>query len=653
MDTKGAELTSEGGGDFRLPEAADLEVEVEKRFGLLPNFFRLTAKSPAVTAKLWGFAQAAYLDIPLPSLFKERLFVHLSRFCEVRYCIARHAGFLAGLGRPSGDLKSPVQTVEEIIRLLRRPFPRGQDLERWFSLCAASHGPLGELPSAGSDMEEAIFACAGHVFLQTPDAAACHDVLKVMLGGPRLQDLIVFLAFVRTAHYWTKVHRELTFEDDIKQLLATHEALAECIFNDPEAASDKVSQTLLDELASLRNRAGRETNLLAAIVDSSDDAIISKTLDGIITSWNQSAGRLFGYTAEEAVGQHITLIIPSDRRAEETKIIEHLKRGERMVHFETVRLHRDGTELDISLTVSPVRDFEGRVVGASKVARDITQQKRAERALRENEERLRSLADGLETQVCVRTQELEQRNTEVLRQSEQLRELSKRLLQTQDDERRRIARELHDSAGQIVTALSMNLGNIAQHARQNPLLGKAVEESGELVQQLSKEIRTMSYLLHPPLLDENGLSEAIRWYMQGLTERSGLNIELNISENFGRLPAEIEVAVFRIVQECLTNIHRHSGSKTAAIRLSRTAESIVLQIQDEGIGIAAEKLAGIQSQRSGVGITGMRERVRHFRGALDIQSDVGRGTKIAITFPAPMSAPLERGGVFQPARAGG
>ncbi|MGB4784815.1 MAG: PAS domain S-box protein, partial [Candidatus Acidiferrum sp.] len=401
-----------------------------------------------------------------------------------------------------------------------------------------------------------------------------------------------------------------------------------------------------------RKSADRVTGLLAAIVDSSDDAIVSKSLDGFVTSWNKSAERLFGYTAEEAVGQHITLIVPADRRHEESTILERLKRGERVDHFETVRISKNGKMLDVSLTISPVRDAAGSVVGASKVARDITERKRTEQALLENEERLRTLADELETQVRVRTQELEQRNTEVLQQSEQLRELSNRLLQTQDDERRRIARELHDSAGQIVAALGLNLASITHHLGQDPLIGKAVEESRELIQQLSKEIRTMSYLLHPPLLDENGLSEAIHWYMQGLTERSDLSIELSISENFGRLSREIELAVFRIVQECLTNIHRHSGSKTATIRLSRTAESVSLQIQDEGKGISAEKLAGIQSERLGVGITGMRERVRHFRGIMDIQSN-GRGTRISVTLPVPINATSEPESMLEKARATG
>jgi PAS domain S-box-containing protein len=505
-----------------------------------------------------------------------------------------------------------------------------------------------------------------------------------------------------------------------------------------------------------RMQAERAGDLLAAIVDSSDDAIVSKTLDGVITSWNNSAERMFGYTREEAVGQHITLIIPKDRRDEEVKIAERLRRGERVDHFETVRVRKDGTLLDLSLTISPVKDAAGRVVGASKVARDITerkqveqalaerarlldlsndaifvrdaadrvtywnksaselygysregavgrvshellrtefpepleriteqlrkdnrwtgelihrhkdgsrivvasrwaldrdgrghqkrvletnnditQQKQSEKALRESEERLRTLSDSLEVQVRARTQELEQRNAEILQQSEQLRELSNRLLKTQDDERRRIARELHDSAGQLITVLGMNLAGIAQRVGQNPSLSETVEDTQNLVHQLSREIRTTSYLLHPPLLDENGLSQAIHWYMQGLKERSDLEIELSVPEDFGRLPADLELTIFRIVQEGLTNIHRHSGSKTATIRLSRTADSVLLRIEDHGKGISPEKLAALRAQRTGVGITGMRERVRHLKGAMDIQSN-GTGATISVTFPVPM-----------------
>jgi PAS domain S-box-containing protein len=395
-----------------------------------------------------------------------------------------------------------------------------------------------------------------------------------------------------------------------------------------------------------------QTSLLAAIVDSSDDAIVSKNLHGIISSWNKGAERLFGYGAQEAIGQHITLIIPREHRDEETMILERLKRGERVDHFETVRMRKDGTTLDVSLTISPVKDGAGRVVGASKVARDITEQKRIESALRESEERLRTLAQGLESQVSIRTQELRHRNAEILQQSEQLRSLSNRLVKTQDEERRRISRELHDSAGQILTALGLNLSNISELARQNQSVDTAVADSHALIQQLNKEIRTLSYLLHPPMLDENGLSEAIHWYVQGLMERSDMKIELGVSQDFGRLPAEMELSVFRIVQECLTNIHRHAESKTATIRLSRTPDGVSLEIQDAGKGISAEKLAGIQAQRSGVGITGMRERVRHIGGTMDIHSN-GSGAKILVKLPVPMTATSELESIPQRSTAAG
>jgi PAS domain S-box-containing protein len=474
--------------------ASDLENCVQERFGVLPNFFRLAPETPEITENLWGFAQAAYLDNPLPSVFKERLFVHLSRFCAVRYCIGRHVGFLVGLGRPAGDPTVRTQSIADVVKLLRRPFPRGQELQSRLLLCAACPSPIVEMPMADTQMEDAIFVLAAHVFLKTSDYSLCLEALARLFGPVRLQYLLLFLTFVRAAHYWTETHPEIALEDDINKLLATHEALAECILNDPEAR-DRITQSLLDELPALRLKADKAIGLLAAIVDSSDDAIVSKTLDGIITSWNASAEQLFGYTASEAVGQHISFIIPVDRRGEETIIIERIKKGERIEHFDTVRIRKDKTLLDISLTISPVRDASGKIVGASKIARDITQRKRIERELRESEERYRALADALETQVQFRTQEVERGNSD-------LRDLSRQLLDSQDDERRHIARELHDSAGQTLAALGMQLARISKAANNNPAhLAQDVEDAEELLRHLSQEIRTTSYLLHPPMLN--------------------------------------------------------------------------------------------------------------------------------------------------------
>ncbi len=469
------------------------------------------------------------------------------------------------------------------------------------------------------------------------------EALERLLGTVRLQYLLLFMAFVRAAHYWTRVHPEIEFEDDIKELLATHEALASCILDDPEASTDKITQSILDELPALRLKADKAIGLLAAIVDSSDDAIVSKTLEGVITSWNAGAERLFGYTAKEAIGQHISMIIPLDRRDEETSILARLNRGERIDHFDTIRLRKDGTALDISLSISPVRDSAGKVIGASKIARDVTGRKRIERELYESEQRFRQLADALDTQVQFRTQELRRRNAEILQQSDQLRDLSGRLMFAQDEERRRIARELHDSAGQNLAALGMNLTQIERDAKRDPArLSKSIKDAQDLIQVLTQEIRTTSYLLHPPTLDESGLSSALRWYIDGLAERSGLSIELNIPDNLERLAPEIELAIFRLVQESLTNIHRHSGSKTAVIRIARESDRIYAEVQDHGKGMSQERLAEIQSQGVGVGIRGMRERVRQSHGELTIDSN-SLGTKITAIFPAKTPAAKEPG----------
>jgi signal transduction histidine kinase/ActR/RegA family two-component response regulator len=246
---------------LQSPTTSSVQTEAKDRFGVLPNFFCLGGDAPEITTNLWGFAQFAYLDNPLPSLFKERLFVYLSRFCIVRYCIARHVGFLVGLGRPAGDRSALPETVEQAVRLIRRPLARGDGLEPYLTLLETDAAPLPCPPESGSAVEEAVFACTTHVFLQTAQAARCLEALRKAFTDTLFQHLMVFLAFVRTAHYWTKVHPELGLEDDVKQLFATHEALAECVLNDPEAPACDMTEVILDELHSLRTERRRREEM--------------------------------------------------------------------------------------------------------------------------------------------------------------------------------------------------------------------------------------------------------------------------------------------------------------------------------------------------------------------------------------------------------
>jgi signal transduction histidine kinase len=206
----------------------------------------------------------------------------------------------------------------------------------------------------------------------------------------------------------------------------------------------------------------------------------------------------------------------------------------------------------------------------------------------------------------------------------------------QDEERRRIARELHDSVGQIVAALTMNLSAVQRESDHlSPDAGAVVAESSNLLAELSRQIRTISHLLHPPLLDEVGLVSALQWYVEGFAERSKIQVSLDLPADLGRLPPEMETAIFRIVQECLTNVHRHSGSRSAAVRITNVANQLRVEVQDAGKGIPSEKQSAIACPgKTGVGMSGMRERLRQFGGQLDVTSSPGQ-TIVAATLPAP------------------
>jgi PAS domain S-box-containing protein len=358
-----------------------------------------------------------------------------------------------------------------------------------------------------------------------------------------------------------------------------------------------VFSTAIIALGESNRRGSAARAKLAAIVECSEDAIISKDLNGVITSWNAGAQQIFGFSPEAAIGESITLIIPPELRDEETQILHRLRQGERIEHFETVRLNKSGGRLDVSLTISPLRGPSGEILGASKVARDITGRKQAEEAIKESE-------------------------------------LSARLLRLQDEERRRLARELHDGVGQLLAAMNMNAAMLkGETAKLSPDAARSAEENGKLIEQVSADIRTVSYLLHPPLLDEVGLNSALKWYVEGFAERSKIAANLELPAKWERLPGDYELCLFRIAQECLTNIHRHSGGRTAQVRLQRTAGEITLEVSDDGQGVNPEIQSKISAgETAGVGLRGMRERLRHLGGSLRIDSNC-HGTTVIATVP--------------------
>ena len=366
-----------------------------------------------------------------------------------------------------------------------------------------------------------------------------------------------------------------------------------------------------------------QTSVFAGIID----------LDGIVLEMNRLALDACGYNAPEIIGQafHKGPWWRGSREVQEQirEATEAAARGE-SIRATLPYMWADGTERLVDFVMYPILDENGQILFLHPTGVDITDAKRTE-------ENYRRLTESLDAEVRHRTLELEERNAQIVKQSELLQHLSQRLMKVQDEERRRIARELHDSAGQLLSGLKMSLGAIVRATKSSsPEVIEEVGESSKIIEQLTQEIRTMSYLLHPPLLDEIGLSAALGWYIRGLSERSGLEISLSVPADYERLPLEIELVLFRLIQEALTNIHRHSGSKTAAIRIAVDAEEVIVEIEDHGCGISPARLSAIQSQGSGVGIQGMRERIRQLHGHLNITSNES-GTLISVALPIPVS----------------
>ena len=374
---------------------------------------------------------------------------------------------------------------------------------------------------------------------------------------------------------------------------------------------------------------------LAAIVDSSDDAIVSKTLDGVITSWNRGAERLFGYTAAEAIGQPIFLIIPEDRIAEEHDVLARLRRGEKVDHFETVRRTKDGGEVHISLTVSPIRDGAGRIVGASKVARDISERVRAQEALKRAHEELEKRVRERTAELASANEALRFEMIERDRAERQRIRLLTRVILGEEDERRRIARELHDQLGQQLTALRLTLEMLkgAPTDRMEPRT--QIETLEELALQLDRDVAFRVSELRPAELETLGLEAALTDHVRRWSKHFGIPVHLHTNRLADeRLTAELETTLYRLAQEALNNVVKHARADRVDVVLERQADHLSLIIEDNGQGFDPARLEGSGQH---FGLIGMRERAGLVGAELHVESTPGRGTTVVVR--APLAAP--------------
>jgi PAS domain S-box-containing protein len=333
-----------------------------------------------------------------------------------------------------------------------------------------------------------------------------------------------------------------------------------------------------------RKRAEQERARLAAIVESSDDVIISKTLEGIITSWNKGAEKIYGYSAEEAVGQPISMLVPPERPNEIPRILESLRRGEKIDHFETVRMTKDGRRLDISLTVSPIRNSAGEIVGAATIARDITERKRMQEAM----------------------------------------------WQAREAERQRIARDLHDGVLQDLSYTTAAI-RLTQLDAEGTALEGELQKVGDTIRSSAQGLRAAVYNLR--LADE--LDQPLPRLLESLVERNremarGQQIELEVKEGFPSSPlGNASMELLRIVQEALANARRHSGARSVLVSLRAEGDELVVaEVTDDGRGFEPDAAPG-------VGLRSMQERAISLGGELTIESEPGKGTRVRVQMPMP------------------
>jgi PAS domain S-box-containing protein len=363
------------------------------------------------------------------------------------------------------------------------------------------------------------------------------------------------------------------------------------------------------------------------------------TLDekGHIREINLTGATILGRERSRLLGTLFSVAVVRDDLSAFHGHLLQCQQGSGPVTTELTLAVRDRDPVPVQLYSVPILDLIGQSTTYRTAITDITERKQAEKILRlahdQLEDRVRERTAELAGAVAKLRNEISERE----RTEQTLRELSVRLLQTQDEERRRIARELHDSTGQQLAVLGMNLSLIGKTAETlDARARKALTESLELLDRSSRDIRTLSYLLHPPLLDERGLAAAVRWFADGFTQRSGMQVKLEVPPDLQRLPVEIEMALFRIVQEGLTNTHRHSGSSTATIRLMVEQNHVQLEMRDAGKGLPKPRSDGYVAPL-GVGIPGMRERVKQLGGQMEMESG-SHGTTVSVTLPLSRAA---------------
>jgi PAS domain S-box-containing protein len=378
--------------------------------------------------------------------------------------------------------------------------------------------------------------------------------------------------------------------------------------------------------AALQQRQELSSLLIESV---SDYAIILLDAQGTILTWGAGAERIEGYKSDEIIGRHFAVFYRREdmRQNKPQRLLDEAAAMGRVVD-EGWRLRKDGTRYWANVVVTALRDKTGCLCGFGKVVSDATRRKRTE-------EDLRNLNEKLDQRVQERTSQLAQSNRELRVSLEELHALAARLQAVREDERTSVAREIHDDLGQALTAMKMDLVWIMQRlpAAEKPLMSKA-ESMLKIIDNAIFSVRRIAATLRPGMLDDLGLSAAIEWQAQDFQERSGITCRLNIPAEKLALDDDQSTAVFRIFQETLTNIARHSGATLVSVNLKNTEQELVLEVRDNGKGFAV----GTENDKNSIGILGMKERAIIMGGTCEVRGNPGHGTIVTLRVPWPPRA---------------
>lgn len=421
--------------------------------------------------------------------------------------------------------------------------------------------------------------------------------------------------------YWFEIYGKVALSRDPVRFERPAEAMGRYYdvyafpFDDPK----KHKVAILFHDISERKKNEYNNAWLSALVDSSFDAIISKNMNGEITSWNSSAERFFGYSADEIIGKNITTLIPDDRLDEETQIMSRLKKGERIDQYETIRKRKDGSTVEVSLTISPIKNSQGTIVGAAKIARDISKRKEAE-------QKLKRINETLEDRVEERTEELTTYHNK-------LRLLTSSLNESEETQRHSLATELHNHLGQMLAVANIKINFLLSLDLSDKAQNEIAELSELIHDALNYTRKLMSDLKPPPTLNKEDFSEVLNWLAKKM-EKYDLNVSIQDDKRPKPIEEDVRLTLQQSVQELLFNVVKHAGTNDVEIFFTREDKrTLKIKVVDKGNGFDIADTPPVPTHEGGFGLFNINERMDFLGGTFKIISHPGNGTEAILTAP--------------------